>query len=171
MQFLHDIAEDIRALSAKYSLSPTMIIMSNRGFHSLLCYRLARVLNNQRIPFLPLAMTRIIQVLYSIDIDYRSMIDGGVIIVHGTGIVIGAGVRIQKGTLIYQQVTLGIKGNRINDGYPEIGENCTLGAGAKLFGAIKIGRGSVIGANAVVTTDIPESSIVKLTGVTVSSLK
>ena len=76
---------------------------------------------------------------------------------HPGGIVIGAGARIGARCTIYHQVTLG--GARAGDGgganYPRVGDGVTLFAGAKLLGGIKVGDGAVIGANAVVTRDVP----------------
>ena len=75
--------------------------------------------------------------------------------------VIGDGVKIGKNVIIYQNVTIG--GARIGDAkqssYPEIGEGVVIFAGAVIVGKIKIGKGSVIGANAVITRDIPDNSV------------
>ena len=43
--------------------------------------------------------------------------------------------------------------------HPTIGDNVTIGAGAKVLGPVTIGAGSAVGANAVVTKDVPENSI------------
>ena len=48
----------------------------------------------------------------------------------------------------------------MNDGFATIEENCVLGAGAKILGRLTIGKNSTIGANVVVTKDIPENPIV-----------
>lgn len=76
---------------------------------------------------------------------------------HPNGIVIGTGARIGSGCTIYHQVTLG--GARMGDWqanrYPTVGNNVTIFAGAKLIGAISVGDGAVIGANAVVNRDVP----------------
>jgi serine O-acetyltransferase len=85
---------------------------------------------------------------------------GGVIIIHGVGIVIGSGAIIKSGTIIYHQVTIGIKGSGVNDGFATIEENCILGSGSKILGKLTIGQNSTIGANVVVTKDIPANSTV-----------
>ncbi|WP_157936493.1 serine O-acetyltransferase [Vibrio cyclitrophicus] len=76
---------------------------------------------------------------------------------HPVGIVIGDGVIIADRVTIYQNVTLGAA--RIGEGdkglYPRIGNNVVIFAGAKLIGDISIGDGAVIGANAVVTKNVP----------------
>jgi len=157
---LKNIKNDLLALKHKYNISFSYAIMANRGFHALLFYRIANFLYKKKIPLLPLIFTRIIQIFYSIDIDYKAHIDGGVIIIHGIGTVIGSGAVIKKGTIIYHQVTIGIKGTGNNDGFGIIEQNCILGAGAKILGKIKIEENSIIGANVVVTKDIPKNSIV-----------
>ena len=79
---------------------------------------------------------------------------------HPTGIVIGEGVRIGKGSVIYQNVTLGgaRSGDAERSAYPIVGENTTIFAGAVLVGKIRIGNDCIIGANAVVTSDVPDGS-------------
>jgi len=79
---------------------------------------------------------------------------------HPIGIVIGDGVSLGEGVIIYQNVTIG--GARVGDvvkgNYPSIGKNTIIFAGAIIIGNIKIGNNCVIGANAVVTKDIPDNS-------------
>ena len=75
---------------------------------------------------------------------------------------IGGGGQIGRNCVIFQQVTIG--GNTLVDsknvGAPVIGDNCYIGAGAKIIGNIKIGNNCRIGAGVVVTEDIPENSVV-----------
>jgi serine O-acetyltransferase len=79
-------------------------------------------------------------------------------LVHFIGVVIGAKVKIGNGVCIFQGVTLGKTGR--DNGVPTIEDNVCIGAGAKILGAITIGKGSVIGANSVVTKDVPPKSLV-----------
>jgi serine O-acetyltransferase len=68
--------------------------------------------------------------------------------------VIGRNCNISPG------VILG-KGNRgKNRGYPTLGDNVYIGPGAKIVGGVKIGNNVAIGANCVVTKDIPDGSVV-----------
>lgn len=132
-----------------------MVALSNRGFHALFVYRLANALHRSGVPLLPLVITRIIQILYSIDIDYRASIGGGVAIVHGMGTVIGRGAVLDGDAVIYHGVTLGIADRKTGDGYPHIARHVTIGAGAKLLGPVHVGEGAKVGANAVVVRDVP----------------
>lgn len=82
---------------------------------------------------------------------------------HGiNGILISSGAKIGKGSVIFHQVTIG--SNNIGDsnkiGSPIIGDNCYIGAGAKIIGNIKIGNNVRIGANAVVVKDVPDNCVV-----------
>lgn len=79
---------------------------------------------------------------------------------HPVGVVIGEGVKLGERVKIFQHVTLG--GARLGDwqdgNYPEIGDDTVIFAGAVVVGKIKIGKNCVIGANAVVTKDVPDNA-------------
>lgn len=76
---------------------------------------------------------------------------------HGlSGIFINDKAVIGCGCVIFHQVTIG----EYNGKAPIIGENCFIGAGAKLIGGIKIGNNVKIGANYIVVTDIPDNATV-----------
>lgn len=76
----------------------------------------------------------------------------------GIGVVVHSDVVIGNRVIIGQGVTIG--GNLGRKGVPTIGDNVTIGAGARIFGPITVGAGSFIGANSVVTRDVPENSVV-----------
>lgn len=78
---------------------------------------------------------------------------------HGMGIVIGETAEIGDGVMLYHGVTLGGQVLTQTKRHPTIGDNVTIGAGAKVLGPITIGAGSAVGANAVVTKDVPADSI------------
>ena len=69
--------KDLYVLKKKYNLGYLQSAFSNRGFHSLLIYRVSHILYSYKIPIIPLVLTRMIQILYGIDIDYRANIKGG----------------------------------------------------------------------------------------------
>lgn len=72
------------------------------------------------------------------------------------GIIISDGAKIGRNCTIYHQVTIGQR----KHGYPTIGDNVYIGAGAKILGAITIGDNVKIGANAVVLDDVPSNCTV-----------
>lgn len=76
---------------------------------------------------------------------------------HPTGIVIGDQVKVGENSTILQQVTLGTKTKSGLD-YPIVGKNAYLGAGSKIIGSVLIGENVLIGANAVVISDVPDNT-------------
>lgn len=86
-----------------------------------------------------------------------AIIGPGLRLPHPNGIVIGKGARIGAGCTLYHQVTLGgaRSGDYHADRYPHLGDEVTVFSGAKLIGAIQVGDGAIVGANAVVTSDVP----------------
>ena len=82
---------------------------------------------------------------------------------HGvSGCFISGGARIGKNAVIFQQVTIGSNTieNSSHKGSPVIGDNCYIGAGAKIIGSVRVGNNCRIGANAVVVKDVPDNSVV-----------
>jgi serine O-acetyltransferase len=82
---------------------------------------------------------------------------------HGErGVFISGGAKVGKNAIIFQQVTIGsvTLPDSKGVGAPTIGDNCYIGAGAKIVGKIKIGDNVRIGANAVVYKDVPDNSVV-----------
>lgn len=165
MGLFKDINADLVFINKRFSVNKLAAILFNRGLHALISYRLANLIYKLGVPLIPFFLTRIIQVLYGIDISWKANISGGVVIIHGIGLVIGEGSSISKGCIIYHGVTLGrkyqIPEEHPNDGYPQIGEHCVLGAGAKLIGNITIGNNSIISPNAVLLVNLKEGSVVK----------
>jgi len=98
-------------------------------------------------------------------IPYSITFKGPAIFPHGIkGIFVSRYATIGKNAIIFQQVTIG--SNILQDsqrmGAPTVGDNVLIGAGAKIIGKINIGNNCRIGANAVVTTDVPDNCVVVL---------
>ena len=79
----------------------------------------------------------------------------GFFIQHGFATIITA-KKIGKNCSVNQEVTIGYNGEK----NPVICDGCQILAGAKVIGGVTLNDGCVIGANAVVTHDVPENSIV-----------
>lgn len=97
-------------------------------------------------------MSRVVRIILNSDIFCR--IDASVYMPHPYGIVMHGKTRLGQRVTIMQQVTLGGK-NLGKNVAPVIGDDVRIGAGAKILGGVNIGKGAVIGANAVVTRDVP----------------
>lgn len=171
----HQVWQDIMTdISCLYDSRPGLVktsymLLTNRGTQALAAYRVAHILWLKHVPLIPDMLTRLIQVLYAIDIAYEADIAPGCIIYHGMGLVIGSRVKIGRGAVLYHGVTLGVLSfgplfahravghtfSHTRDGLPTIGDYVLIGAGAKILGNITIGDYAVIGANAVVTSSIP----------------
>lgn len=91
-------------------------------------------------------------VITGADIPLNCQIGGGLLLPHPNGVVIHSEVKIGPNCLIFQQVTIGMKGEL---GLPVIGGHVDIGAGAKILGNVNIGNHACIGANAVVIQDVP----------------
>lgn len=91
------------------------------------------------------------------DIPLGSRIGGGLLLPHPNGIVIHPAAEIGPNCLIFQQVTIGTTGSR--EGVPSIGGHVDIGAGARILGPVRIGDHALIGANAVVTCDVPAGMV------------
>jgi serine O-acetyltransferase len=125
------------------------------GFH-----RTAHWLYRGELFFLARFVNHIGRFLTAIDIHPGAVIGRNLFIDHGF-VVIGETAEIGDGVTIYQHVTLG--GTNPADGiggkrHPTIGDNVIVGSGAAVLGPIQIGARARIGANAVVTRDVPEGA-------------
>lgn len=154
------IVAALRADATALGMSLFKACLTNRGFQALAAYRYARALHLRRLPLLPLLLTRAVQILYGIDIDWRAHIEPGVVIRHGVGIVVGQGARVGTGSILYHGVTLGYTGDPARGGLPRVGRNVLLGAGAVVLGPVTVEDGVRVGANSVVLTDVPPNATV-----------
>jgi len=139
-------------------------ILLGKGFKAMLIYRLSHALWRLRVPIVPLLLGRVSQFLYAVDIDYHARLGPGITITHCFGLVIGCDVVIEGDCDLFHGVTMGTRGSEwvgdwITDGHPHIEEDCIIGAGAKILGPVRIGRNTVVGANAVITRDVPANSV------------
>ncbi|MGB8402713.1 MAG: serine O-acetyltransferase EpsC [Mycobacterium sp.] len=130
------------------------------GLHAIWSYRVAHQMWERpalRGPARVLA--QLTRLLTGIEIHPGATIGQRFFIDHGMGVVIGETTEIGDDVMLYHGVTLG--GRSLNQGkrHPTVGNRVTIGAGAKVLGPVKIGDDSAIGANAVVTHDVPADSI------------
>ena len=130
-------------------------LLSPRFLPVLLC-RLAHFFYLLKLGFLAKALSLLKFFLFGIEIAVRCPIGKGLFLPHTQGTVIGAW-SIGENVTIFQGVTLGAR--EVDFSYrkssrPTVGDNVTIGSGAKILGGLTLGSGSKVGANAVVLNDI-----------------
>lgn len=138
----------------------------SQGFWALLCYRLSHPRTRCRIPvvkqvwyILNRLCGKLVEITTGIMLPESAKLGRRLTIEHfGSIIVHGASV-IGDDCVIRQGVTIGIRSMDRPMEAPKIGNRVQVGAGAKLLGAITVGDGAVIGANAVVIQDVPAGAI------------
>lgn len=147
--------------SILYSL---LYFLTCHGLHMMMLFRFGKVIYAIPIPILSHLLKIIYRIvffilstLYGISLNPVSKIGPGFYIGHYGGIFIrgefGAYCSISQG------VTFGSKGAGKSSGWPVVGNNVYVGAGAKVIGAISIGNDVIIGTNAVVVKDVPDNSL------------
>ncbi len=94
------------------------------------------------------------------ELPASALLGGGLVIAHLNGIVVAPQSRVGEDCVFYQQVTLGINGRKSLEMGPQVGDRVSFGAGSKVIGPVRIGDDVEIGANAVVTKDVPAGSTV-----------
>ncbi len=95
--------------------------------------------------------------VYSIEIGNQVELGDGVNFAHTLGIVIGGDAKIGARVKFLGNNTVG---TAKDNGYPVIEDDVIIGCGARILGPIRVGRGAVIGANAVVVSDVPAGAVV-----------
>lgn len=130
------------------------------GLHAIWSYRLAHLMWS--VPPLRGAariLGQLTRVLTGIEIHPGATIGRRFFIDHGMGVVIGETAEIGDDVMLYHGVTLGGRSLEHGKRHPTVGNGVTIGAGAKVLGPVLIGDDSAVGANAVVTHDVPPASI------------
>ncbi len=95
-----------------------------------------------------------------ISIPFTTKIGPGFYIGHFGGLIVNADCCIGRNCNISQGVTIGISNRGARRGCPRVGNNVYIGPGAKIIGSIMVGNDVAIGANAVVTRDVPDHTVV-----------
>jgi serine O-acetyltransferase len=126
------------------------------GPKAIFLYRCAHIFYKIRLYFIARFISEVARFLTGIEIHPGAKIGSRLVIDHGMGLVIGETSEIGNECILFHGVTLGgMKFDPIKR-HPTVGDRVLIGAGAKILGPIKLGSGSRIGANAVITKDVPE---------------
>ena len=161
---LEEVRSDVAAARdrdpAAQGVSAFEILASWAGVQALLAHRVAHALREAGVPLAPRVIAYLSRSVTGVEIHPAAKIGGEFFIDHGSGVVIGETAEIGERVTLYQGVTLGGTGFQPGKRHPTLGDNVTVGSGAKLLGPISVGNGAKIGANTVVVEDVPPSSTV-----------
>lgn len=159
--------------------SKAQIFFLYPGVKAIIYHRIAHKLHGMGRYFLADWVSMHARKVTGIEIHPAAQIGKNVFIDHGMGVVIGETAVVGDNCTIYQGVTLGGTGKDKGKRHPTIGNNVTIGSGAKILGPFTVGDNSKVAANAVVLNEIPPNStcvgvpahIVKREGVKVAPAK
>lgn len=152
----------IRSIQARDPARPTMaeVIFCYPGFHVQLFHRLAHALWGRKARALARFISHLGRFFTGIEIHPGAQIGRRFFIDHGMGVVIGETSVIGDDVTLYHGVTLGGMGSPLDGGkkrHPTLEDGVMIGAGAQVLGNVTVHRGASVGANSVVTCDVPEN--------------
>jgi serine O-acetyltransferase len=131
------------------------IIFLYPGPKAVALHRLSHLLYRCRLYFMARFISEFSRWLTGIEIHPGARLGARLVIDHGMGIVIGETAEVGDDCIIFHGVTLGgVKFDPIKR-HPTVGNKVMIGAGAKVLGPVNLGDGVRVGANSVVTKDIP----------------
>lgn len=152
------VIEDLRHKAEWYDLKPTRKAMLRMclsdGSTAQLLYRMMRYCQTHRLRPLAMFLYRLNAGLGHAVIGRDAELGPGLVILHSLGIVINSEVRAGRNLVLEHGVTIGAEKGQS----PILGDNVFVGAGAKIIGPVRIGSDVKVGANAVVTRDLPDGA-------------
>jgi serine O-acetyltransferase len=148
-------------------------LVTRVGFQMLAACRVMRFCAGAGVPFAPRVASRMIRHLYGSDIHWEAELEPGIVFVHGMGLAISRAARVERGAILFQNVTLGmgIDADSRVVGAPIIEQDVHVGAGTTMVGPIRVGARSKVTANCFVRTSVPPDSLVEAPTPTVSTRK
>ena len=159
--FLQSIID--RDPAAKSKLS---IILTYPGVKAVFFHRIANFFHLAKFHLVARIISQLSRFLTGIEIHPGAKIRKNLFIDHGMGVVIGETSEIGENVTIYHMVTLGGIAPSINSNdqrnikrHPTIEDEVVIGSGAQVLGPVRVGRCAKIGANAVITKDVPEKAV------------
>ena len=156
----HDVTAAIERDPAARGVGSGTILALWPGVHAVLAHRVAHALHSSGVPIAPRVIAAGTRFITGVEIHPAAEIGEGLFIDHGMGVVIGETSSIGSNVTIYQGVTLGGTGFAGGKRHPTVGDDVTIGSGAKLLGPIEVGDRAKIGANSVVIHDVPQGATV-----------
>lgn len=163
--------EELRADIKRYVFSGTNLwfitFLTKQGLWIMTQYRFSRWVHYQvHFPVIRQILKifcaiwqKLIEILTGCEFPNRAEIGKGLFMPHAVGITIHIDAKLGENCNLSQHVTIGVGGRGENRGTPQLGNRVYVGPGACIFGAITIGNNVAIGANAVVTKDLPDNAV------------
>ena len=159
--FLQSIIDRDPAAKSKVSL-----ILTYPGVKAIFFHKIANFFAIAKFDLIARIISQFSRFLTGIEIHPKAKIGKNLFIDHGMGVVIGETSEIGNNVTIYHNVTLGGIAPSINSNdqrntkrHPTLEDNVVVGSGAQILGPIIIKTNSLVGANAVVTKDVPENAV------------
>ena len=159
--FLESIIKRDPAARSKLSL-----ILTYPGVKAIFFHRIANFFSIAKFHLVARIISQFSRFLTGIEIHPNAKIGKNLFIDHGMGVVIGETSDIGDNVTIYHMATLGGIAPSINSDnqrnvkrHPTLKENVVVGSGAQILGPVVVGKNAKIGANAVVTKDVPENAV------------
>ena len=149
--------------AAKSKLS---VILTYPGVKAVFFHRIANFFSIAKLDLIARIISQFSRFLTGIEIHPKAKIGENLFIDHGMGVVIGETSEIGSNVTIYHMVTWGGISPSINSNdqrgskrHPTLMDNVVVGSGAQVLGPVVVGKTAKIGANAVVTKDVPENAV------------
>ncbi|MDB4193559.1 serine O-acetyltransferase [Candidatus Pelagibacter sp.] len=159
--FLQSIIDRDPAAKSKLSL-----ILTYPGVKAVFFHRIANFFHLAKFHLLARIISQLSRFLTGIEIHPGAKIGRNLFIDHGMGVVIGETSEIGNNVTIYHMATLGGIAPSINSNnqrqvkrHPTLSDCVVVGSGAQILGPVKIGTHAKVGANAVVTKDVPKNAV------------
>ena len=160
-KFFQSIIDRDPAAKSKLSL-----ILTYPGVKAVFFHRIANFFSVAKFDLIARIISQFSRFLTGIEIHPGARIGKNLFIDHGMGVVIGETSEIGDNVTIYHMATLGGIAPSINSNdqrnikrHPTIGDEVVIGSGAQVLGPITVGRCSKVGANAVITKDVPDKAV------------
>ena len=160
-EFLESIIKRDPAAKSKMS-----VILTYPGVKAVFMHRIANFFAIAKFDLVARIISQFSRFMTGIEIHPKAKIGKNLFIDHGMGVVIGETSDIGDNVTIYHMATLGGISPSINSDkqreikrHPTLQDNVVVGSGAQVLGPITIGKNAKIGANAVVTKDVPENGV------------
>ena len=160
-KYLESIIKRDPAAKSKIS-----VILTYPGVKAVFFHRVANFFSVAKFDLIARIISQLSRFLTGIEIHPKAKIGKNLFIDHGMGVVIGETSEIGDNVTIYHMVTLGGISPSINSDdqrdtkrHPTLMDNVVVGSGAQILGPVVVGKNAKIGANAVVTKDVQENSV------------